>query len=1031
DADGDEVRYSIVFGDSERFTVGALDGVVSYIGPGEDYETEPNLFELTVRARDGFGAEATVQVVVEVTDVNEPPEVTALCDPCIVARGGKVRLEATATDPDGDQLTYAWSAPAGSFSGANGAVARWTAPAEPGSVRIRVEVSDGRGGSASAAVTVDVFNSPPAFGRPVHEFELPENEDGRESPFVVGRVAAEDPDGDALTYEIVSGDRQRFAVGARDGVVAYIGPGEDYETEPNLFELTVRVRDAFGEDDEARVVVTVTDVNELPEVTASCDPCAVPRGGEVWLEARATDPDGDLLAYGWSAARGRFNGSVNASWTVWTAPAELGAVAIRVEVSDGRGGRASAAVEVEVVNRAPAFGQPLYGFTLPENVDGRESPADLDRVAALDPDGDALTYEIVSGDRRRFAVGALDGMVRYVGPGEDYETEPNRFELVVRAFDGFGGEARTEVEVEVTDVNEAPEAADDEVVTPEDQAVTVDVLANDTDPEGDRLHVRSITAAAHGTTRLVSGGVVLYTPEADFNGTDSFGYVASDGRGLRDTATVALTVLPVNDAPTAVGRVPDQTLDEGGAPVQVDLSPYFGDVDGDALTYGARSSDTGVVEAAVAGMLLTLTPAVYGSATVTVTAWDPAGLTATQSVRVGVSDRPQRAVLGNLLAATARGHLASLRAALGRRMAASPCEASRLSAMGRSVPLGRTEAADMLRGIGTGARSAAAAALRMGGEALDPFGAMRLQAGRGATATLGTGTAHETAERVEAALRAVPGRALGGRDGRPGAGAADFLFGWGGSGQDGGRCPARGRWSLWGQGDIQRFEGTPSGDSGYGGELSTAYAGLDTGLGARWLAGLAVSRSRGVGDWRAGTSEGQLTQFMTAVHPYLRWDGASTSVWASVGAGRGNAYNARAAGRTGTSPTDLRLGLVELEQRLGAPGGLDFALLGDAAWARLRTGDGDESIDRQDIAVNQVRIGFDLSLPARIGGLELTPSGTVHARRDGGAGQTGDGVEVAGGLRAVLGIVRLDAQARMLAHHTAEGYGESGAAVTL
>ncbi|MYH94075.1 MAG: tandem-95 repeat protein, partial [Acidimicrobiaceae bacterium] len=356
-------------------------------------------------------------------------------------------------------------------------------------------------------------------------------------------------------------------------------------------------------------------------------------------------------------------------------------------------------------------------------------------------------------------------MVRYVGPGEDFETEPNRFELVVRAFDGFGGEARTEVEVEVTDVNEAPEAADDEVVTPEDQAVTVDVLANDTDPEGDRLHVRSITAAAHGTTRLVSGGIVMYTPERDFHGADAFTYVASDGRGLRDTATVAVTVLPVNDAPTAVGRVPDQTLDEGGGPVQVDLSPYFGDVDGDALTYGARSNDSGVVEAAVAGTLLTLTPVVYGSATVTVTAWDPAGLTATQSVRVGVSDRPQRTVLGNMLAATARGHLASLRAALGRRMAASPCEASRLAVMGRSVPLGRTEAADMLRGIGTGARSAAAAALRMGEEALDPFGAMRLQAGRGATATLGTNTVPETAERIEAALRAVPGRALGGGGG--------------------------------------------------------------------------------------------------------------------------------------------------------------------------------------------------------------------------------------------------------------------------
>ena len=1031
DADGDEVRYGIVLGDAERFTVGTRDGVVRYVGPGEDYETEPNQFELTVRARDDFGAEATVQVVVDVTDENEPPGVTASCDPCTVARGGKVRLKAMATDPDGDPLTYAWSAPAGSFSRANEAVARWTAPAEPGSVTIRVEVSDGRSGSASASVTVDVFNSPPAFGQPTHDFELPENLDGRESPVELGAVAAEDPDGDPLTYEIVSGDRQRFALGARDGAVRYIGPGEDFETEPNRYELTVRARDEYQAEARARVVVTVTDMNEPPEVTASCDPCAVPRGGEVWLDAHATDPDGDPLTYNWSAEKGAFGGSADQPSARWTAPAVLGAMAIRVEVSDGRGGSASAEVEIEVVNRAPAFGQRSYGFELPENVDGRERPADLGRVAAADLDGDPLTYEIVSGDRQRFAVGPRSGAVRYVGPGEDFETEPNRFELVVRAQDGFGGEARAVVAVEVTDVNEAPEAADDRVVTPEDRAVTVDVLANDTDPEGDRLRVRSVTAASHGAVRLVSGGVVMYTPEADFNGADSFTYVASDGRGLRDTATVEVTVLPVNDAPTAVGRVPDQTLDEGGGPVQVDLSPYFGDVDGDALTYAARSNDTGVVLASAAGAVLTLTPVLYGTATVKVAAWDPAGLAATQSVRVGVSDRPQRAVLGNVLAATARGHLASIRAALGRRMAVGPCEASRLAVMGRSVPLGWTEAESMLKRIGTGARSLAATVLGLGEGADAPFGGMRVSAEQGAPTTLAIETVPEQGERIEAALRSVPARALGLGGGGTGTGAADFLFGWGGAQEDGERCPARGRWSLWGQGDVQRFEGTPSMDSGYDGELSTAYVGLDIRLGDRWLAGVALSRSNGVSDWRAGTSDGRLTQFMTAVHPYLRWDGGSTSVWASVGAGLGDARNLRAAGRTGTSPTDLRLALVELERRLGAPGGFDFAIMGDAAWARLRTGDGEETIDRQHIDVNQMRIGVDLSLPARFGRLELTPSGRVHARRDGGAGQTGDGIEVAGGLRAVLGIVRLDAQARMLAHHTAEGYGERGAAATL
>ncbi len=196
-------------------------------------------------------------------------------------------------------------------------------------------------------------------------------------------------------------------------------------------------------------------------------------------------------------------------------------------------------------------------------------------------------------------------------------------------------------------------------------------------------------------------GIRIYTPEADFNGTDSFTYVASDGDGLTDMATVEVTVLPVNNAPVTVGTIPDQILNEGGGFVHVDVSPYFGDAEGDALTYGAQSSDTGVVQVSVTGAMLVLTPVVYGSATVTVTAWDPAGLSATQSVRVGVSDRLQRAVLSDMLAATARGHLASVRVALERRMETNPCESSHLAVMGRPVPLGRTEAAAMLGQIRT------------------------------------------------------------------------------------------------------------------------------------------------------------------------------------------------------------------------------------------------------------------------------------------------------------------------------------------
>ncbi len=174
----------------------------------------------------------------------------------------------------------------------------------------------------------------------------------------------------------------------------------------------------------------------------------------------------------------------------------------------------------------------------------------------------------------------------------------------------------------VVNVNEPRALEDDEAATDEDQAVTVDVLANDTAPDGDRLWVESVSAAAHGTA-TVTGGGVLYTPEPNYHGMDRFTYAVSDGNGGTAEATVEVTVAPVNDAPEPVGVIPDQMLGEGDGEATVELGPFFEDIEEDALTFRASSSNPQVAAVTVSGAVLTLTPVVYGSAAVTVTAEDP------------------------------------------------------------------------------------------------------------------------------------------------------------------------------------------------------------------------------------------------------------------------------------------------------------------------------------------------------------------------------------------------------------------------
>lgn len=91
-------------------------------------------------------------------------------------------------------------------------------------------------------------------------------------------------------------------------------------------------------------------------------------------------------------------------------------------------------------------------------------------------------------------------------------------------------------------VNTPPRAGDDRVTTWQDVAVTVDLLANDVDPDGDPLSLMGATSAGHGLLSFV-GGTVTYTPDAGFAGIDEFTYLVSDGRDGHATGQVRVTVV--------------------------------------------------------------------------------------------------------------------------------------------------------------------------------------------------------------------------------------------------------------------------------------------------------------------------------------------------------------------------------------------------------------------------------------------------------------------------------------------------------
>jgi hypothetical protein len=88
---------------------------------------------------------------------NRPPTVRARCEPCMVYLGKTSTVTADAQDPDGDRLTYTWGAPAGSLTSASARRTPWRAPMVDGPVPVFVRVDDGKGGSASDVVTIQVI----------------------------------------------------------------------------------------------------------------------------------------------------------------------------------------------------------------------------------------------------------------------------------------------------------------------------------------------------------------------------------------------------------------------------------------------------------------------------------------------------------------------------------------------------------------------------------------------------------------------------------------------------------------------------------------------------------------------------------------------------------------------------------------------------------------------------------------------------------------------------------------------------------
>jgi len=146
------------------------------------------------------------------------------------------------------------------------------------------------------------------------------------------------------------------------------------------------------------------------------------------------------------------------------------------------------------------------------------------------------------------------------------------------------------VTITVTAVNDAPVLSDSVANVVEDATVTIDLLVNAGDIDGDTLSAIIVSEPAHGVLLQNANGTYSYTPNANYNGVDSFTYKVNDGTADSNLATVSVSITAINDAPVA--NAVSATLAEDGS-IVLHLTGAVSDADGDALAISTGNPQSG------------------------------------------------------------------------------------------------------------------------------------------------------------------------------------------------------------------------------------------------------------------------------------------------------------------------------------------------------------------------------------------------------------------------------------------------------
>ncbi|MDY8108968.1 carbohydrate-binding protein [Fulvimarina sp. 2208YS6-2-32] len=582
DADGDTLTYTLEGDNAGRFSIDAA-GELSFAAPTFD-AAGPNSYSVTIVASDGE-VTGSRTLTVTVTDAPEAPVNTA--PTAAVASASTDEDQAVTIDlsgsvgdaEDGDAgLTLTASSTDGSVT-VNGLQLIFTPSADfNGDATISYTVTDTGGlqTSSSVAVAVAAVNDAPVLSGTLNDATVTAGDS-----VVLGALTASDVDGDATILSIAGTDGATLPAGITlvDGAISvadYVAAGAyevsvfandgKLDSESISFTLTVEAEETVNPTPFETVIIQGESLTIVPDGDNNVSNDTLIRTRTQNQERQgANSPDlpapnateaPDFDEYGLRkgyTGEGYFdiNGNTTGIRATFDVDAPAGTYSLHLRVANGATGTGN------------GFNRPIAIA-----VDGVQQGASQNTNTGNFANWQTITFGITLTGSGPHTIGIMQSATNG-SPNIDAIA----LTLPGESVDFLAGPSEP--------TNTDPTADDLSASTDEDNAIRVDIAEAIGDADGDALTISASVPTEQGIV-MVEGTELVFVPAGDFNGDAAITYTVYDGNGGMASATVSVSVAPVNDAPTLSGTIGDLTVAAGGSVSLADLT--VGDVDGDATT---------------------------------------------------------------------------------------------------------------------------------------------------------------------------------------------------------------------------------------------------------------------------------------------------------------------------------------------------------------------------------------------------------------------------------------------------------------